>query len=301
MSSLKINAVASLGLLFAATAMSHETEVVRDLDAFALAIEHFNADHAKPMAHFGPEHSFLEAALRAIDNAVPEVSDISKMKNDSTAFTDLTSSAFVLDGDSSAVDTLVNTAKTLGDNCPYTNEITSRSRDMGWGPRSEEETDVRGEYYLELIRGSRHRCSDPRAASLLSLGFSEIRYNSLTSESWSRSELTLRTSSYSDLEHLRLQMEANESLKGLAALFDSLSADREIIGKSSDIRLIESSGHASLTDSVTLAYWKGWDDCPAGCISSRTTIVRATPIGSNEDGEPLFKVSVVSVEGEPLP
>jgi hypothetical protein len=106
------------------------------------------------------------------------------------------------------------------------------------------------------------------------------------------------TNLWRDMAYVKKQALQIDAVKPLIEHLEVIRIHR--VGRNQGISLGEGSGDASFTYPVRLYYWKGWGDCPSGCIHRHAWHITATP-KLTADGSYAFDVSLTKESGNPLP
>jgi hypothetical protein len=101
-----------------------------------------------------------------------------------------------------------------------------------------------------------------------------------------------------DMAYVKQQALQIDAVKPLIEHLEVIRIQR--VGHNQGISLAEHGGEASFTDPVRLRYWKGWGDCPSGCIYRHAWHITATS-KRNADGSYAFDVTITKESGKPLP
>lgn len=271
----------------------------RFLSALDLAIQNFNADGSQPIKSWGPEHRFMLDVLKAVEANVPglEGSVSQSAVSSSEKFTALETKLNLKEASPEAVENLKAQVRELADGCGYSKTTTTEEQNLGFSSASTNSV-VTTTYNLGDNDRSKNKCSNPVTDELTKLGMTQLVV--VETQRTYRQELSVSlkygTNIWQDMRYVKSQLlgVANINTKFIESL--NTPEASPMIGVSSDITLVNSSGKASLQDPVTLKYFKGSGDCPAGCIQRTYTTVEVTP---QADG--TFSVKVLSQDGnEPV-
>ena len=299
-------------LLAALAALMTSNAIAADhfYDALSLAIQHFNGKHDRDIRSGGPEHKFMQELLDAVDKAIPAVAGITddtkgsgwddpyrflKVKvyasNDQKVY---------MDKDPKKQRELADSIKTevmkIVDNCVYRKGTDIEEQQQDNYSKTTTETTI-----YSLTSSFDRQCSNtPVTQALGDVGLDELVVKeSITAYGTDLSVyLGRNTNLWRDMAYVKKQAQQIDAVKPLIGHLEVIRIQR--VGRNMGISLAERSGEASFTDPVRLHYWKGWGDCPAGCIHRHARHITATP-KPNADGSYAFDVTVTKESGKPLP
>jgi hypothetical protein len=286
-----------------------EAQGTRGTDAFALAIQHFNGAHDRPMASEGPEHQFMLAALAAVDSAVPILRFSRKTGVDGETFRSLRTSAHRLyDTTASKIAhqaQLKSLAQEVGRGC-LGDSVVSREYHIRAGITTATINDV--VTHLFDAGGTGGHCLNPVIRSLLMHGMSYLRFLEQHYDNWaSQYQLTLGADGgpLRDMNQVRKGMLADSATAWIARQFYPLPLDVDEMTPPWDIVLVGDSGWAGFDAPFVLRYsWRA-GDCNPGCPERYAWIVEVRPQLNPQEAGPRprwrFRVKVVREEGAPLP
>ena len=275
----------------------------RYVSAMSLAIEHFNARHEKDIVSWGPEHRFMLGLLDAVGKTIPTVSSIGMHQRRGGGFHDpfgfLIRTTFTTadnQKDKPVVEDLRYGIELLTEGCGYRRVTTIEETQS---KRYTKNQRIQTSYALDDKRGQ--VCTNMREIeALAAIGLNWLIVEESTGQIGEGLNVHLgrRNAVLHDMEYLRRQALKVPNLERFTRhLQKHVPAG---IGRSSSISLRRSSGEAKFSDPVYLRYWKGWGDCPAGCIQGHIWHVRVTPRPA-EGGKYTYQVKLVREEGDPLP
>lgn len=292
--------ILALAVVFALVPSLTAAQSSRPYDAFALAIQHFNAKHDRALDGWGPEHQFMIAVLEAVDSAVPILRHFSKPAVSSgLPFRSLWTSAYRA-YDTTAVaraqqDTLREIATRLGQGCPADSTV-QRWHSLGsHGVGLIVHDSIR---YTFGSDGPVRACQHPLAAIIARYGinyltFSDVRYDSW----WVAYELTIGEArgTLRDMVFVRRRLLADSATAWLAKRLHPWKLDAESMPPW-DILLEDSSGSSGLTDPLRLRYSFRAGDCNPGCGERFAWLVDVTPTQQATElqgsSQPRFRVRV---------
>jgi len=244
--------------------------------------------------------------LNAVDAAVPEVADITRLGrvafDNDDPFRNLEVSIYYGEDDTAERDraaSLKAQAEVLTAGCPYHKVTTVTETDFGMPSQS---TNVITTYTLDRNSGRRACENQALIDKIVEAGINQIVVETADRSYGDTFELTFGQGSntWRDMAYIKKQLEKIEEIALLVAELQVLDTSGYLmIGRSRDITLVESTGNADFTDVVTLQYWLGWGDCPAGCIAGHTWTIKVTPLAV--EGGYQFQIEVLAEDGDPLP
>lgn len=241
--------------------------------------------------------------LNAVGKAVPAVAEISLHRGRGGGFNDpfgfLTRTTFVNANnqkDRPIVDDLRHGLQILTEGCGYQRVTTIEETQS---ERYSKNQRVQTSYALDSKRGQ--VCTNMREiGALAKVGLNWLVVVESTRDIGNGLTVHLgrRNAVHHDMEYLRRQALKVPNLERFTRQLQTHTFAG--IGRSTSISLGQSSGQASFSDPVNLRYWRGWGDCPAGCIHGHIWHVRVNARPA-KDGKYTFQVRLVREEGDPLP
>lgn len=253
--------------------------------AFSLAIQNFNADASKDMKAWTPEHTLMMAALETVATTYPQLANATMQELIPESFYALEVQTFVYpdadDFQSQTDFTNIIKQKTqdLVTGCGYRKKTTVEEQNLGFTKPSE---NVTTEIEYSFDGKGNMKCANSVTAELAKAGINQVivreeKRGFLNSVEYSV-KFRNQMNSPRDMRYVKKQI---AKIKGIdAELVEALQpiVSQGIIGYSSDIKLVETSGQATMADSFVLEYYQGSGDCPAGCIEKIYTKVKVTPV-----------------------
>jgi hypothetical protein len=269
-----------------------EAQDAKFLSALELAIEHFNADAKSEIKSWGPQHTFMYKALEAVEQAHPNLKGVGKLSvaQGEEKFRTLSFQTYDLAADAAKIQALKAQVAELSNGCGYRRNTLVEEQNLGYAKTSES-TSIETSYQLDS-RGSM-KCVSPTAKILADLGLNLLVMKERSGGYSSSFEVSLEVSvnTWQDMRYVKDQLLL---IPGAHHDFiDALNppAGSMLIGASSDIALVGSTGKASFSDKFTLVYYQGSGDCPAGCINKVYTTVEVTPKPGTDPKNPEFTIN----------
>jgi hypothetical protein len=278
-----------MGLAIAPNAKAQDE---RFLSALELAIEHFNSDAKSELKSWGPQHTFMYKALEAVEKAKPELKGVGKLSviQGEAKFRTLSFQTYDLAADQAQVQALKAQISEISNGCGYHRNTLVEEQDLGFTKPSQS-TSVEIAYQLES-RGTK-KCVSPVAKMLADFGLNRLVVKERSGGYLSSYEVSLEVgvNTWQDMRYIKNQalLIAGIDQNFLKAL--NPPAGTMVIGASSDIALVGSTGKASFNDKFTLVYYQGSGDCPAGCIHKVYTTVEVTPKPGTDPLKPEFTIN----------
>lgn len=261
------------------------------LSALELAIEHFNADAKSELKSWGPQHTFMYKALEAVEKAHPNLVGVGKLSvvQGESKFTSLTFQTHDLAADANQVETLKAQVSEIANGCGFRRNTLTEEQNLGFAKPSQS-TSVETTFQLDS-RGSM-KCVSPTAKALADFGLNRLVVKERTGGYRSSFEVSLEVgvNTWQDMRYVKEKvLEIPGVDHGFIKALNP-PAGSTVIGGSSDIALVGSSGNASFTDKFTLVYYQGSGDCPSGCINKVYTTVEVTPKQGTDPLKPEFTI-----------
>ncbi len=267
------------------------------LTGLELAIQHFNGKGERELKSWGNEHTYMMKVLEAVEKELPQLKGVSKAgtyRADSK-YTSLVFSADTLNADATAIDEVKALAEALVEGCGYRRETKLSEQDLGFTPASQ---DITVETTYEFSSRGARKCASADAKILNDVGLNRFVVETVKSRfrnSYSAS-LEVGVNTWQDMRYVKSQLMTIPGLsRDLIAKLNPPEAPR-MIGGSSDIQLVGSTGQGSYNDALTLVYYQGSGDCPAGCIHKVYTTVKVEPEFGTDPKNPVLKVTLVDVK-----
>ena len=304
-----VTALALLTTAVTAAADNRKSTTGFFYDAIALAILHFNADHAKDIQSWGPEHRFMLKALTAVETAVPGVTGIHVVGSSPQAGEpfvslnqryDLYKTSPDADREKAAKELEAAVSAIVG-GCPKHTVMTTEIYDNGTGnaePRTHEvvEYSLNDDYSKKCDNKDLVAKLAPLGVGTLTVTREDAGYRKMVSAS-----LHQATNLWRDMAWIRSRLLEIPAIAPVAQPLAAWNPNPAVIGQSSKVTLVKDNGPVTMTTPFKLSYFKGWGDCPAGCINRHYWQIEVTPVPATTAAEIEFKVSVLSESGSPLP
>ncbi|MBN8540800.1 MAG: hypothetical protein J0L82_10480 [Deltaproteobacteria bacterium] len=263
------------------------------LSALELAIEHFNADAKSELKSWGPQHTFMYKALSAVEAAYPNLTGVGKLSvtQGEAKFRTLSFQTYDLATDANQVEALKAQVTEISNGCGYSRKTLLEEQNLGYAKPSQS-TSVEVVYQLDS-RGTM-KCVSPTAKVLADLGLNRLVVKERSGGYSSNFEVSLEVSvnTWQDMRYVKNQVLMIPGIDHGFIKALSPPANSMVIGASSDIALVGSTGKASFNDKFTLVYYQGSGDCPAGCINKVYTTVEVTPKPGTDPMQPEFTVTI---------
>lgn len=253
---------------------AHGAEGASDLDAFILAISHFDPQHTRGILWNGEEMTFVKAALGAAAKAVPELSAVRVRPSDSFSSMSQPRDLVSLQ----VIDPISKFPEWEGD-WGYMQHFSNEVLDGCRGERITEELDGVQGRWSTMKKSGWSLCGDANRAQ------ADTSCNATTATTW-LCAAGLRTAwiesresnSHAKTGQLYLNFERPVDLRYEATKIMALPGYEEIfgaarlrpfepemVGDGDQIRVVESADDSGF-EGITLLFSHGWGDCPAGCI-----------------------------------
>lgn len=269
------------------------------LTGLELAIQHFNANGERELKSWGPEHTYMMKVLEAVGNELPQLQGVTKAGTygADSKYTSLAFSTDTSELDIASLDEVKALSEALVEGCGYRRETQISEQDLGFTPPSR---DISVETTYELSSRGAKKCTSSDAAVLSGLDFGLNRFVIRTAKSRFRNSysasLEVGVNTWQDMRYVKAQLMTVPGLnRELLAKLNPPEAPR-MIGVSADIQLVGSSGKGSYNDALTLVYYQGSGDCPAGCIQKVYSTVKVEPQFGTDPKNPVLKVTLVDVK-----
>lgn len=267
------------------------------LTGLELAIQHFNAKGERELKSWGPEHTYMMKVLAAVEAELPQLKGATKAgtygadkKYQSLAF-----SADASEPAAVEIEEMKKLSEALVEGCGYRKETLITEQDLGFTPARQ---DVRTETTYELSSRGSKKCVSADAKILNDFGLNRFVVQTVKTRfqnSFSAS-LEVGVNTWQDMRFVKSQLRLIPGLN--QSLIEKLNPPEapRMIGVSSDIQLAGSTGQGSFNDTLTLVYYQGSGDCPAGCIQKVYTTVKVEPEFGTDPKNPVLKVTLVDVK-----
>ena len=299
-------------LIAALTALMTSNAIAADqfYDALSLAIQHFNGKHDKDIRSGGPEHKFMQDLLSAVDKAVPAVAGITgdnKGSDYDDPYRFLKAKVYFSNDQKAHIgrdpkkqrelaESLKTEVMKIVDNCIYRKGTSIEENQTNRHSKTVTETTV-----YSLSSSFDRQCSNTRVTkALVEVGLDELVVKERITNYGTDLSIYLgrNTNLWRDMAYVKKQALQIDAVKPLIEHLEVIRIQR--VGRNKGISLAERAGDATFSDPVRLRYWRGWGDCPAGCIHRHSWHITATP-KPNADGSYAFDVEVTEESGNPLP
>ena len=284
----------SFGSLLAGLAItpSAEAQDAKFLSSLELAIEHFNADAKSELKSWGPQHTFMYKALEAVEQAHPNLKGVGKLSviQGEAKFRTLSFQTYDLVADASQVQALKAQVAEISNGCGYHRNTLVEEQNLGFSKPSQS-TSVETAYQLDS-RGSM-KCVSASAKILSDFGLNRLVVKERSGGYSSSLEVSLEVgvNTWQDMRYVKDQVLMTPGVDhGFIKSLNAPAGDM-VIGASSDIALVGSTGKATFSDKFTLVYYQGSGDCPAGCIHKVYTTVEVTPKPGTDPKKPEFTIN----------
>lgn len=290
---MKMFSLSTILLVLGMTALTPRADAqdTKFLSALDLAIEHFNSGADRELKSWGPQHTFMYKALEAVEAAYPNLKGVAKLSvlGGGEKFKTLSYQSYDTAADVQTIATLKNQIAELTNGCGFRRTTLIEEQNLGFTKPSQSTT-VETSFELES-RGSM-KCTSPSAKILADFGLSLLTVKERSGGYLSIFEVSLEVgvNTWQDMRYVQAQALAipginHDFLRALAP-----KANDMVIGASTDIALVGSSGKASYNDKFTLVYYQGSGDCPAGCIHKVYTTIEVTPTYGTDPANPQFTI-----------
>lgn len=269
------------------------------LTGLELAIQHFNAKGERELKSWGPEHTYMMKVLEAVEKELPQLKGVTKAGTygADSKYMSLAFSADTLEVDIASIEEVQALSEALVEGCGYRRESQISEQDLGFTPPSRS---ISVETTYELSSRGTRKCTSSDANVLSGLPFGLNRFVIKTEKSRFRNSFTasleVGVNTWQDMRYVKSQLMTVPGLnRELLTKLNPPEAPR-MIGVSSDIQLVGSSGQGSFNDALTLVYYQGSGDCPAGCIQRVYSTVKVEPQFGTDPKKPVLKVTLVDVK-----
>lgn len=278
-----------MGLAIAPTARAQDAKF---LSALELAIEHFNADAKAELKSWGPQHTFMYKALQAVEKAHPNLQGVGKLSviQGGAKFKTLSFQTYDLVADAKQVQALKAQVAEISNGCGYRRNTLLEEQNLGFTKPSQS-TSVETAFDLDS-RGSM-KCVSPAAKVFSDFGLNRLVVKERSGGYLSSFEVSLEVgvNTWQDMRYVKDQLLMIPGLDhGFVKALNPPAGDM-VIGASSDIALVGSTGKATFSDKFKLVYYQGSGDCPAGCINKVYTTVEVTPKPGTNPLTPEFTIN----------
>lgn len=278
-----------IGLAVATTAQAQDAKF---LSALELAIEHFNADAKTELKSWGPQHTFMYKALEAVEKAHPNLQGVGKLSviRGGAKFTTLAFQAHDLVSNDQQVQALKAQVAELSNGCGYSRNTLIEEQNIGFTSPSQSTT---VETTFELDSRGSMKCVSPSAKILSDFGLNRLVVKERSGGYSSKFEVSLEVgvNTWQDMRYVKAQLLMTPGVDRGFIKSLNVPAGDVVIGASSDIALVGSTGKATYSDKFTLVYYQGSGDCPAGCINKVYTTVEVTPKPGTDPKKPEFTIN----------
>ncbi|MFH2054028.1 MAG: hypothetical protein ABIK96_16355 [bacterium] len=279
-----------------------------DLDAFILAIQHFDPAHQLGLAFDGPEVEFVTEALEAARNVAPGVSGI-HVRTDWNRWDSMSPLMFktieirrgdrIRSGSSSTPDSLRSIGIAIGRNCRaevQTNESFSSSRPLGTSTRTRWDLDRKC-----LHENNSRTCANVEIVDwLCSRGVDLVLVSeTVTHKGVYREEMYLVFRSPVDLDYMAAALMEDPLYAGTFGDLEARPYLGRLIGDGPSVEVVPCEG-ATGFDGICFRFSIGWGDCPAGCIHSHYWVIRCMVDGSGTGKGRSLVAELVEEGGDPL-
>lgn len=278
------------------------------LDAFVLAVDHFDPDHERGLGLDGPEVEFLRQALAKAREAIPEVVGI-HVRTDGAGGDKMRPTMFrtlqLFDPEKNwerrtlTPEIMAAIAAQIGGGCEaeiVTNEkrpnqhnpIISKSSLWTLASSSDEKSGIELCDNQEIVRW------------LHSRGVTEILLKENSYKGRDRAKLYLRFGHLVDMEFKSKQLMADPLYSDLFGTYELKPYLGNLFGDGNSVDVVSEAGYSGF-DGVVIVFTAGFGDCPSGCIYSHHWIFKYRTMGEKK-GDIWPLVGGLSEEGgTPLP
>lgn len=289
---------------FLAAALPAEAQGLQP-DAMQLAINHFNLAHSRELRSDGAEYRFMAEVLKAVGEAEPLLKPAPAARRGpyfADPYRSLWTQIVTVPGSDEheaqreQAEALWASVRTLVADCPYRRSTSEEMREGG--PVT---TSVVTTYELKARGGV--QCANLRVTdALVEVGLEFIRVEEEINQTFSTLKVYAShgTNRWRDMDYVRAEALQIDGAQALIGALETHQDERMPIGRSKSVTLMDRPGAADFSDTLTLRYFMGRGDCPAGCIEKRFWIATVIPSVS-ADGHVTFDVKVVEEGAAPRP
>jgi len=270
-----------------------------NLDAFALAVDHFGQGNKKQIEEYSEEHKYMIALLNQIKDEYPELASISKVPDVELGMDEMQMRPYFdvisenriyggADGPKNKKTELKNILKEIENiftGCPFSRTVT----EVYLNKKSEKPTkkSILTRYFININQNPKDKtCENNVANKLAGFGVESFRVEEIIDTfDFIPYQLNLKLS-FIGLTHINYVLPELSKLKGFENIANKLSGVEYFIGRNTDITVVKSQGDGQPDEGVTLQFTMGFGDCMAGCINKKIWIIDAKQkLSSGDESE----------------
>lgn len=278
------------------------------LDAFVLAVDHFDPDHEVGLELDSPEVEFLRQALEMAREAIPEVVGI-HIRTDGAGRDKLRPTMFGtlelvdrnrMNGDRTLTPEIkASIASKIGNECRTEIETSEKFR-IKSNPRVQKTTLWTFDNYCS--EGAEiELCENQEVVRwLCTRGVATVLLIENSYKGRNRAKLFLNFKQVVDLDFKSLQLMADPSYQELFGDHDLTPHLGGLVGDGNSLEVLSDPRYTGF-DGVVIKFTVGFGDCPAGCIYSHHWIFKYKTQGSQKDGVWPLIGGLVEEDGTPIP
>lgn len=277
------------------------------VDAFNLAIQHFDPEHEIGLEANGPEARFMSAALRYVREHVPETRSLynpdaaprSTVGAPGIANTLMLVNAVSADSENElTAEIKIAIGHRIAAGCLTESRVHEKPFNSG-------RVHIRKSSFWQLRaecegRTSEDFCEDREVVDwLCSRGVDGILLTESIFPKRSYAELYIKFNAFVDLVY-KAELLQNDPLYGRVFEFHSL--EPYVGGRDGDGNSVEVVDHPSYKgfDGVVIRFEYGWGDCPSGCIYKHYWNVYVRVHGESDGQQWQFAIAKVEEGGSPI-